>query len=113
MCGLQDWHDFAAYLPQNKSVYAVYNFDYNEVNGRYSDGDSVNMRSKMCLFTWSPKACGIKQKMLSATSVKAIKEICKGTIEASFHEKSETEWESACEILRIEAKPVRRATYTG
>jgi len=109
----QDWHDFAAYLPQNKSVYAVYNFDYNEVNGRYSDGDSVNMRSKMCLFTWSPKACGIKQKMLSATSVKAIKEICKGTIEASFHEKSETEWESACEILRIEAKPVRRATYTG
>jgi hypothetical protein len=108
----QDWADFAAYLPAGKSVYAVYNFDYEETNGRYSDGASINLKSKMCLFTWSPKACGIKQKMLSATSVKAIKEICKGTIEASMHSPEEAEWEEICSNLRIDAKPVRRATYT-
>jgi len=109
----QDWADFAAYLPDGKSVYAVYNFDYEETNGRYSDGASINLKSKMCLFTWSPKACGIKQKMLSATSVKAIKEICKGTIEASMHSPDEAEWEEICSNLRIDAQPVRRATYTA
>jgi len=107
----QDWADFAAYLPDGKSVYAVYNFDYEETNGRYSDGASINLKSKMCLFTWSPKACGIKQKMLSATSVKAIKEICRGTIEASMHSPDEAEWEEICSNLRIDAQPVRRATY--
>lgn len=109
----QDWADFAANLPANKSIYAVYNFDYEEKNGRYSDGDSVKLRSKMCLLTWAPKSVGIKQKMLSATSVKAIKEICKGTVEASMHDKSETEWDEICSILRIDANPLRRATYTG
>jgi hypothetical protein len=106
-----DWFAFVEALPENASAYAVYNFDYNEVNGAYSDGSSTNVKSRFCLFSWSPKGCGVKQKMLSATSVKAIKEVCKGTVEASIHDKAECDWDNICSVLRIEAKPISRATF--
>merc|ERR1719498_2175141 len=67
--------------------------------------------STFCLFSWSPKGCGVKQKMLSATSVKAIKEVCKGTVEAAIHDKAECDWDNICSVLRIEAKPISRATF--
>jgi len=107
----QDWFDFVEQLPDDASAYAVYNFDYNEKNGRYSDGDSTNVKSRFCLFAWSPKGCGVKQKMLSATSVKAIKEVCKGTVEAAIHDKAECEWDNICSVLRIDANPISRATF--
>lgn len=107
----QDWTDFVEQLPDDASAYAVYNFDYAEINGRYSDGDSTNIKSRFCLFAWSPKGCGVKQKMLSATSVKAIKEVCKGTVEAAIHDKAECDWDNICSVLRIEAKPISRATF--
>jgi len=50
-------------------------------------------------------------KMLSATSVKAIKEVCKGTVEASIHDKSDCDWDAICSTLRIDAKPLNRATH--
>eukprot|EP00656_Telonema_subtile_P009736 TRINITY_DN145_c0_g1_i1.p1 TRINITY_DN145_c0_g1~~TRINITY_DN145_c0_g1_i1.p1 ORF type:complete len:266 (-),score=78.07 TRINITY_DN145_c0_g1_i1:183-980(-) len=106
-----DWANFVSYLPEKSSAYAVYNFDYNEINGRYSDGDSTNVKSRFCLFAWSPKGSGVKMKMLSATSVKAIKEVCKGTVEASIHDKEECDWDSICQVLRINAQPLNRATH--
>jgi hypothetical protein len=106
-----DWYNFVDALPEGASAYAVYNFDYNEVNGRYSDNNSTNVKSRFCLFSWSPKGCGVKQKMLSATSVKAIKEICKGTVEAAIHDKSECDWNNICQVLRIDANPINRATF--
>jgi len=56
----QDWVDFVVNLFVNKFIYVVYNFDYEEKNGWYFDGDLVKLRFKMCFFIWALKSVGIK-----------------------------------------------------
>merc|ERR1712086_1111579 len=98
-----DWEGFIEELPDSKSLYAIYAFDYVETNGAYSDGDTKLKKSKLVLFTYTPKTCPMTSKMLVASSAASMQQVCKGTIDASFHDKEQyEEWNEAAILLGIE-----------
>lgn len=47
-----DWDVFMEQLPAKDVMYAVYDFEYNDFQSGYHDGDSVPVKSKMIIIQW-------------------------------------------------------------
>merc|ERR1712130_1019807 len=65
------WQDFQAVLPENEPRYALVDVEYETEDGRPQD--------KLTFVVWSPDdKCGVKDKMIYASSKDAIKKVFPG-----------------------------------
>lgn len=65
-----DYDEFLSKLPENDSLYAVYDFEY-EISGE-------GKRSKIIFFAWSPDTAPIRSKMVYASSKDALRKALNG-----------------------------------
>lgn len=65
-----DYDEFLGKLPENESLYAVYDFEY--------ELPSEGKRSKIIFFAWSPDTAPIKSKMVYASSKDALRKSLNG-----------------------------------
>merc|ERR1711988_1044277 len=78
------YDDFLAAMPENEPRYAVVDVEYTTDDGRPQD--------KIVFFLWSPDTCGVKDKMLYASSKDAIRKKLNGIArEIQANDRSELE----------------------
>ncbi|CCH43481.1 Cofilin [Wickerhamomyces ciferrii] len=65
----KDYDEFLGKLPENDSLYAVYDFEYESGEG---------LRSKIIFFAWSPDTAPIRSKMVYASSKDALRKALNG-----------------------------------
>jgi hypothetical protein len=89
-----DWANFVETLPEKKAVYALYNFEYEDIGGSgYAQAGSNVIKNKMCLFAWTDSKCRVKDRMVAASSQAAIKQVCRGSVDQPVHDKEDMEFD--------------------
>ena len=84
--GKTTYEAFVADLPPKEGMYAIYDFDYETVEG--------GKRSKLMFVVWAPDDAPIKEKMLYASSKEGLKKKIVGIqIEVQGTDYDEVEWD--------------------
>merc|ERR1712178_440889 len=83
-----DWDKFVEHLPAKDAMYAIYDFEYKDIQSGYNDGDmdTAPVKSKMVLMSWAPDNAKPQVKMLVPSSLAGLKEIakaCSSTVQMS------------------------------
>ena len=87
------YDDFLAAMPENEPRYAVVDVQFETDDGRPQD--------KIVFFLWSPDSCGVKDKMLYASSKDAIRKKLQGVArEIQANDRSELELKEIVDILK-------------
>ena len=87
------YDDFLAAMPENEPRYAVVDVQFETDDGRPQD--------KIVFFLWSPDSCGVKDKMLYASSKDAIRKKLQGVArEIQANDRSELELKEVVDILK-------------
>mmetsp|Transcript_62252 Transcript_62252/g.96761 ORF Transcript_62252/g.96761 Transcript_62252/m.96761 type:complete len:137 (-) Transcript_62252:148-558(-) len=87
------YDEFLADLPENEPRYAVLDFKTETTDGRPLE--------KLCFFVWSPDdKCGVKDKMLYASSKDALKKKLDLQKEHQANDNDDAKWEEVLATLR-------------
>lgn len=89
-----DWEGFVSALPDKGVCYVLYQFTYSDkaCSGYALAGQNV-MKSKMVLFAWTDSKCGVKDRMVAASSQSAIKQVCRGSMDQPIHDKKDMDYD--------------------
>lgn len=86
------YEDFKKAMPENEPRYAVVDVEYNTDDGR--------PQSKIAFILWAPDSCGVKPKMIYASSKDAIKKVLSGFAkEIQANDSSELDYEEVKKIM--------------
>merc|ERR1712216_913828 len=51
------------------------------------------LKGKMVLFAWTDSKCGVRDRMVAASSQSAIKQVCRGSMDQPVHDKADMEYD--------------------
>jgi hypothetical protein len=89
-----DWAGFVDILPAKKACYVLYNFTYMDQGGSgYAEAGHNVLKGKMVLFAWTDSKCGVRDRMVAASSQAAIKQVCRGSMDQPVHDKADMEYD--------------------
>jgi len=89
-----DWEGFVSALPDKGVCYVLYQFTYSDKAGSgYALAGQNVMKNKMVLFAWTDSKCGVRDRMIAASSQSAIKQVCRGSMDQPVHDKKDMDYD--------------------
>merc|ERR1711918_238961 len=99
-----DWDNFVASLPAKDALYCGYEFEFQDIQSGYNDGDleTAPIKAKLIMISWAPDSAKPQVKMLVPSSLEALKVVCSGAqVFVQTNSMEDVTYEAICAKLGI------------
>lgn len=99
-----DWDNFVTSLPAKDALYCGYEFEFQDIQSGYNDGDleTAPIKAKLIMISWAPDSAKPQVKMLVPSSLEALKVVCSGAqVFVQTNSMEDVTYEAICAKLGI------------